>query len=155
MDQEILQQLIGELVSISNVLLVIDSGGAVGELRAQATMQPEFKDGWATIEVEAWHVHLDMKAVQGVQFVEAEDHGHDIPKLYYVRLSDAQDNTLMRFYFPNPWLNQEEKPSPFQPQKLELFEGLRDRYVGRGGIVFVQMARQGSEGRGSGEALNS
>lgn len=155
MDQEILEQLIGELVSISDMLLVIDSGGAVGELRTQATTQPEFKDGWATIEVEAWHVHLDMKAVEGVQFVEAEDRGHDIPKLYYVRFSDAQDNTLMRFYFPNPWLDQQEKPSPFQPRKLRLFEDVRERYVGRGGIVFVQMARQGSGERESGKNSNS
>ena len=50
--------------------------------------------------------------------------------------------TLIRFYFPNPWLDSEEKPTEFQPEKLAFFQEFRSRYVGRGGIVHVQRPRQ-------------
>ena len=141
MDPTILEQLIGELVSIDQMLVVMDSGGAVAEMHARRMKEPEFKDGWAMVESQDWHIHLDMNTVDGVQFVEAEDHGHDIPKLYYVRLSDSKGNTLVRFYFPNPWLDETEKPTEFQPERLRLFESFRDRYVGKEGIVFVQRPR--------------
>ena len=136
---ETYNKLIGELLRIEMLLLVIDSGGAVGEMHVSGTNEPEFEDKWATIKDEGWHVHLNMQTIEGVQFVEAEDHGHsNIPKLYYVRMSDADGRTLLRFYFPNPWLNDDEEPSEFQPAKLKLFEGFRDRYVGRDGIVFAR-----------------
>ena len=88
---------------------------------------------------EGWHVHLDLRAVSEGQFVEAEDRLHDdIPWLYYVRFSDDRGGTLVRFYFPNPWLDDDEKPTEFQPERLRLFEEFRDRYVGTSGITFVR-----------------
>ena len=55
------------------------------------------------IESGPWHLHLDMSSIKQAQFVEAENHG--APMLYYVRFSDASDETLVRAYFPNPYLN--------------------------------------------------
>ncbi|MCH8110261.1 MAG: hypothetical protein IIB15_09040 [Chloroflexi bacterium] len=138
MDSTILEQLIDELVVTSDMLVVIDSGGAVAEMHARGLAKPNFEDGWAIVEAEGWHVHLNMKTVDEAQFVEAEDNYHDFPKLYYVRFSDASGNTIIRFYFPNPWLDDNEKRTEFQPEKLKFFEDFRDRYVGEGGIVFVQ-----------------
>ena len=136
---ETYNKLIGELLRIEMLMLVIDSGGAVGEMHVSSTNETEFEDKWVTIKDEGWHVHLNMQTIEGVQFVEAEDHGHsNIPKLYYVRMSDADGRTLLRFYFPNPWLNNDEELSEFQLAKLKLFEGFRDRYVGRDGIVFAR-----------------
>lgn len=144
MKLDVLEQLVGELIATNKMLVVIDSGGAVSEMYARDMRQPEFKDGWATAESPSWHVHLDLKSVDGVQFVEGGNHGPEIPQLYYVRLSNAAGNTLLRFYFPNPWTDEDEKPTAFQPEKLRLFEEFRDRYVGREGIVFVQRPRQGA-----------
>ena len=142
MELEIVKRLLSELVQTSNILVVIDSGGAVSEMYARGTVKPQFEGQWVTVESQDWHVHLNLKSVDGVQFVEAEDHGHDVPKLYYVRFSDAQGSTLIRFYFPNPWLDEEEKPVEFQVEKLRFFEEFRDRYVGKGGIIFVQRPQQ-------------
>ena len=147
MNLEFLERLIGELVLTNCMLLVIDSGGAVSEMHPEETDNPQFHDGWAMVESKGWHVHLNMTTVDGVQFVEAEDHGHDIPKLYYVRFSDRDGNTLIRFYFPNPWLDEDEKPTGFQPERLKFFEDFRDRYVGTEGTVFVQRPRQDSNAR--------
>ena len=146
MDLAILEELIGDLVKADGMLVVLDSGGAVGEMHARDMKEPEFKDGWAMVKSGDWHVHLNMNTVGGVQFVEADDQWHDdIPKLYYVRFSDADGSTLVRLYFPNPWLDEEEKPAEFQPEKLRVFDEFRDRYVGRGGIVFVQRPGEGGD----------
>jgi hypothetical protein len=138
MDQEVVGELIDELVNTNLMMLVIDSGGAVSEMHSRDMKPPEIEDGWATIESVDWHIHLDLSKLDGVQFVEAVDNYHDFPKLFYVRLSDADGGTLLRFYFPNPWLDEDENVVEFQPEKLSFFESFRDRYVGRGGIVFVE-----------------
>ena len=56
----IVQGLISDLLQVDGLLLVIDSNGSVGELTWTGAKTPEFKDGWATIEEEDLHVHLDM-----------------------------------------------------------------------------------------------
>ena len=138
MDSSTIKRLLEELLTLKGMLVVVDSGGAVAELYPPAGMKPDFEDDWAMLEAGSWHVHLNLPKIDGVQFVEAEDNFHSFPKLYYVRMSDEDGGTTIRFYFPNPWLNDEERPTDFQPEKLRLFEGVRDRYVGSGGVVFVR-----------------
>lgn len=146
MNQDTLKSLITELITSDQMLVVIDSGGAVSEMHARGMPEPEYKGQWATIESRDWHVHLNMATVDGAQFVENSDHGHEVmPKVYYVRLSAADGVTLMRFYFPNPWLDDDERPAEYQPERQLYFEEFRDRYVGTDGIVFVR--------RGGGEDL--
>ena len=136
MDRPLLAQLIRDLVEAPNMLVVIDSGSAVAEMHTDSIKRLDLKDRWAMIESGEWHVHVDMDDVECAQFVDAVDRFHQgIPKLYYVRLSDGCDRTLIRFYFPNPWLDDREQPSEFQQEKLDAFEAFRDRYVGHGGIV--------------------
>ena len=139
MNQNTIKTLVTELVTSDKMLLVIDSGGAVSEMHAIGMPEPEYKGQWATIESKEWHVHLNLATVDGVQFVENSDHGHEImPKIYYVRLSAADGVTLVRFYFPNPWLDDDENVTEFQPERLRYFEEFRDRYVGKDGVVFVR-----------------
>lgn len=136
----LLEQLISELLATRGMMVVIDSHGAVSEMHTRNLVQPAFHEGWATIEAADWHVHLNMNLIDEAQFVEAQDRVHDgIPKLYYVRLSDAGGNTMLRFYFPNPWLDDAEKVTEFQPERLRLFEEFRDRFVEEPGIVFAQV----------------
>ena len=141
MDAE-LEKLILNLAGLEGMLWVVGGGELVSENTPKGIREPTFEDGYATVTADSWHFHLRMDSVAGAQFVEAEDHG--IPYLYYVRLSDAQQETLLRVYFPNPYLDENDKPTEFQPQKLKLFEELRDRFVGTGGIVFVKRPRQPS-----------
>ena len=137
-----LEKLTRELASHGQMLWVIGGGEVVSENTAKNMMEPTFSDGYATVEAESWHFHLKMDSVAGVQFVEAEDHG--VPFLYYVRFSDATEETLLRVYFPNPYLDESDNPTEFQPEKLKLFEDFRDRYVGQERIVFVKRQRQTS-----------
>ena len=140
MEDAIIKKLITELLSIDDMLLVIDSGGAVAEMCARDIHTTDFAGQWAMIESGDWHMHLDLKTVSAVQFVDNADHGHDMmPKVYYARLSSAAGTTLVRFYFPNPWLDESESPTEFQPERLRAFEEIRDRYVGKDGITSVEL----------------
>ena len=145
MDRDLIKGLIEELLGCEEMLLVIDSGGAVSEMHAPPAIATEFDGRWATIEAGEWHVHLDLDRVQGAQFVENSNHGHEsmMPKLYYLRLSGVEEVTLLRFYFPNPWLDDDERPTEFQPERLREFEGFCERYVGRSGVVFVERTADG------------
>ena len=144
MDRDVVRGLIGALLGCEGMLLVIDSGGAVSEMHAPPAIATEFDGRWATIEAGEWHIHLDMDTVSGAQFVENSHHGHEaMPKLYYLRLSGADKATLLRFYFPNPWLDDDERPTAFQPERLRVFEKFRDRYVVQEDIVFVERTPKG------------
>ena len=145
MKREVIKEMIEGLLGCEGMLLVIDSGGSVSEMHARPGIATEFDGRWATIESGEWHVHLDLDAVKGAQFVENSNHGHEsmMPKLYYLRLSGAGEATLLRFYFPNPWLDDDEMPAEFQPERLRLFEDFCDCYVGREGIVFVERTADG------------
>ena len=145
MNQDTLNRLISELLRVDGMLLVIDSGGAVSEMSLQQAPEVEFDGRWATIEARDWHVHLDLERVGGAQFVENSHHGHEaMPKLFYVRLSNGEGATLLRFYFPNPWLDEDENPAPFQPERLRLFQDFRRRYLPQDDdIVFVHRTKDG------------
>ena len=131
-----LETLIHELVSTQGMLWVVGGGEVVSENSNVGMKETKFSNGYATVESESWHFHLKLDSVVGIQFVEAEDHG--IPFLYYVRFSNSSEETMLRCYFPNPYLDDNEKRADFQPDKLKTFEEMRDRYVGKEGIVFVE-----------------
>ena len=135
-----IEGLIRELASIDHMLFVIGGGDAVSEMYTDGITEPTFDNGYATLESRSWHFHLKMDEVKGVQFVEAEDHG--TPMLYYVRFSNATEETLMRCYFPNPYLDENDVAVEFQPDKLRAFEETRDRYVDQKGVVFVRRKRE-------------
>lgn len=144
MEQDAVRRLVSELLSVEGMMVVMDSGGAVSEMNLHAAPDIEFEGRWATIEARDWHIHLDLRQVAGAQFVENSHHGHKgIPKLYYARLSDGSGDTLLRFYFPNPWLDADEKPTPFQPDRLRAFEAFRARYAAIDGVALVRRTAQG------------
>ena len=107
------------------------------ENSAKGIREPEVSGKYFTIEADNWHFHLALEEVTGIQFVVAESHG-DMHS-YYVRFSGpGYEDTLVRSYFSNPNLDDNEKRTEFQPAKLKVFEEFRDRYVGREGIVSVE-----------------
>ena len=133
--------LIRDLARIEKMLFVVGGGACVSEMYCDGETEPEFHGQWGMIESGSWHFHLDMSQVKGTQFVEAEDHG--APVLYYVRFSNSAEETLLRAYFPNPYLDDDEQRVDFQPGKLAVFEKMRDRYVDQPGIVFVKRPKTG------------
>ena len=140
---EITMELLRELTQDDKKMWVIGGSKVSSENSSKGIKEPEVSDKYVTIEADNWHCHLDLDLVTGIQFVVAESHG-DMHS-YYVRFSGPEfEDTLVRTYFPNPSLDDNEKRVDFQPEKVTAFEEFRDRYVGREGIVFVERPRQTS-----------
>ena len=140
---EITMELLRELTRDDKKMWVIGGSKVSSENSSKGIKEPEVSGKYVTIEADNWHCHLDLDLVTGIQFVVAESHG-DMHS-YYVRFSGPEfEDTLVRTYFPNPSLDNNEQRVDFQPGKVKAFEEFRDRYVGREGIVFVERPRQTS-----------
>ena len=137
---EVTLELIQELTKDEKMMWVVGGGSVVSENYAKGIKEPEVDNGYITVEADNWHFHLGMDQVTGIQFVEAESHGDLVS--YYVRFSNAQEETLLRSYYPNPYLDENNKRTDVQPEKLRVFEEARDRYVGREGIIFARRPKQ-------------
>ncbi len=132
---EIALELIQELTQDESMMWVVGGGPVVSENHAKGIQQPQNHNGNLTVEADNWHFHIKTSDVAGIQFVETKTHGERLS--YYVRFSGHNEETLLRSYFPNPFLDENYKPTPLQEDRLKVFTDMRDRYVGRDGIVFV------------------
>lgn len=134
---EILTEIIRELTANDRMLWVVGGGEVASENNSNGIKEPDFSNGWITIQADNWHFHLAEASVNGIQFVEADSHGGR--KSFYVRFSKDWEETLVRCYFPNPYLDDNLNRVDFQPERYQAFLEMRDRYVGReDGIVYVQ-----------------
>ena len=134
---EILGEIIRELTANDRMMWVVGGSEVASENTSNGIKEPDFSNGWITIEADNWHFHLAEASVNGIQFVEAESHGG--LKSFYVRFSKDWEETLVRCYFPNPYLDAEHNRTEFQPERYQAFLEMRDRYVGREeGVVYVQ-----------------
>lgn len=134
---EILGEIIRELTANDRMMWVVGGSEVASENTSHGIKEPDFSNGWITIEADNWHFHLAEASVNGIQFVEAESHGG--LKSFYVRFSKDWEETLVRCYFPNPYLDAEHNRTEFQPERYQAFLEMRDRYVGREeGVVYVQ-----------------
>ena len=129
-------EILRELAQDESVMWVVGGGGVVSENNSRGIKAPEVANGYATIEADNWHFHIGLEQVTGIQFVEAQSHGDLLS--YYVRFSNQAEETLLRGYFPNPYLDENYQRTELQPDKLRAFEEMRDRYVGQEGIIFAR-----------------
>lgn len=129
-------EILRELAQDESVMWVVGGGGVVSENNSRGIKAPEVANGYATIEADNWHFHIGLEQVTGIQFVEAQSHGDLLS--YYVRFSNQAEETLLRGYFPNPYLDENYQRTELQPEKLRAFEEMRDRYVGKEGIIFAR-----------------
>ena len=139
---EVALELLRELAKSDRMMWVVGGGEVVSENNSKGIKEPDVSGGYLTLEADNWHFHLELDKITGIQFVEAESHGDLLS--YYVRFSNAEEKTMVRCYFPNPYLDESLKRTDLQPDKLKAFEAIRDQYLGREGIVFVRRPRQSS-----------
>jgi len=140
---EVALELLRRLAQNEQMMWVVGGAGIVSENDSKGIKEPEVSGGHVTMEADNWHFHLGLESITAIQFVEAESHG-DLMS-YYVRFSndgDGREETLVRSYFPNPYLGKDFERTELQPEKLKAFEMMRDEYVGREGIVFVKRPKQ-------------
>ena len=141
---EFSEELLRELAKSDKMMWVVGGGDVVSENDSKGIKEPEVSGRYMTMEADNWHFHVGLDRITGIQFVEAQSHGDLLS--YYVRFSNDttdKEETLVRSYFPNPYLDADFKRTELQPDRLRAFEEMRDQYVGREeGIVFVRRVPQ-------------
>ena len=98
-NKELLSDLISDILDCDDILLSINSGSGICEVRIEKGMPFRVKDKWATIgdENRPWHIHLNVEKVKEAKFVqEARADGKNS---YSVRLFDIEGNLSMRANF--------------------------------------------------------
>ena len=113
---EIALELLRELAKDDEMMWVVGGGEVVSENNSKGIKEPEVSGNYLTMEADNWHFHVGLDNISGIQFVEAESHGDLLS--YYVRFSNTKEETLLRGYFPNPYLDAEFNRTELQPEKL-------------------------------------
>ncbi|HJU78569.1 MAG TPA: ChuX/HutX family heme-like substrate-binding protein [Nitrososphaeraceae archaeon] len=99
MSQNIIKELVSDILSIDDIILSINSGSGICEVRTERGLPVRIKDKWMTIgnEDKSWHIHLNIDNVKTAKFVtENRESGMNG---YSVRFFDSKGNIAMRANF--------------------------------------------------------
>jgi len=99
MSHNLIYELVSDLLDIDDIMLSVNSGSGICEVRPERGLPVRIKDKWMTIgkEEKSWHIHLNLDNVKTARFVtEIRDSGMNG---YSVRFFDSKGNIVMRANF--------------------------------------------------------
>ncbi|HXX97012.1 MAG TPA: hypothetical protein VEL11_07855 [Candidatus Bathyarchaeia archaeon] len=93
------RELISDILSQRDVLLSVNSGSGIAELKIETGLPFRIRDKWATIgdDDRPWHIHLNMDEVVEARFVK--EPRSDARQSYSIRLFDSTGRLSMRANF--------------------------------------------------------
>jgi hypothetical protein len=118
--------------------------GAAYEIRFTAPPKLSMLDGYLTVDTGTWHFHLCVNDHRGAATAELArlrrvaraaffhtEGGTCAPGAWGLRLWNGHGEQMITIYFPNPWLDEDERRLR-EPrwERTALWEGLRRRYAG-------------------------
>lgn len=133
--------LVRELIDTGKVRFTFHTGGSVGSIKTTLGEAVKIRqsDEWIAAETEHWRLQIRKPTVAAVWFVE-ETSGA-IPVGHSLRFVDQSGNSLVRAYFPSPYLDDVRNVVPFREGPLDLFREFFERYGRRPGVRHVQIGR--------------
>ena len=99
MSHDLINELVSDLLDIDVIMLSVNSGSGICEVRPERGLPVRIKDKWMTIgnENKSWHIHLNLDNVKTAKFVtEIRENGVNG---YSVRFFDSNGNIAMRANF--------------------------------------------------------
>ncbi|MDW0119586.1 MAG: hypothetical protein QOK88_00610 [Nitrososphaeraceae archaeon] len=99
MSRDLINKLVSDLLDIDDIMLSVNSGSGICEVRPERGLPVRIKDKWMTIgnENKSWHIHLNLDNVKTAKFVtEIRESGMNG---YSVRFLDSNGNIAMRANF--------------------------------------------------------
>lgn len=99
MSHDLIKELVSDILDLDDIMLSVNSGSGICEVRTQRHLPIRIKDKWMTIgnEDKSWHIHLNLDNVKTAKFVkEARESGMTG---YSVRFFDSNANIAMRANF--------------------------------------------------------
>jgi hypothetical protein len=118
-----LQQPLSDLVRTPLLICTVGRNDAVGELfLREAPQKVEFSGDWAAIECKGRHLYVNLAGVTRVRFVE--EAGYDQAISPVAIFEDAQQQSVLRFYFPHT----SHTHTTYTAGELTLFGRFKERY---------------------------
>ena len=99
MSHDLIKELVSDILDLDDIMLSVNSGSGICEVRTQRDLPIRIKDKWMTIgnEDKSWHIHLNLDNVKTAKFgKEVRDSGMTG---YSVRFFDSKGNIVMRANF--------------------------------------------------------
>ena len=99
MSHDLIKGLVSDILDLDDIMLSVNSGSGICEVRTQRDLPIRIKDKWMTIgnEDKSWHIHLNLDNVKTAEFVtEIRESGMNG---YSVRFFDSNGNIVMRANF--------------------------------------------------------
>jgi hypothetical protein len=99
MSHHLINELVSDILDIDDIMLSVNSGSGICEVRIEQGLPVRIKDKWMTIgnEEKSWHIHLNLDNVKTAKFVtEIRESGMNG---YSVRFFDSNSNVAMRANF--------------------------------------------------------
>jgi len=93
------RELFSEILAQENILLSVNSGSGICEVRIEKGLHFRIREKWATIgdESRPWHIHLNMEEVREARFVK--ETRSDGRQSYSIRFIDSKGILAMRANF--------------------------------------------------------
>ena len=124
MSHHLINELVSDILDIEDIMLSVNSGSGICEIRIERGLPVRIKDKWMTIgnEDKSWHIHLNLDNVKTAKFVsEVRESGISG---YSVRFFDSNGNIAMRANFVNMYDNNGNLSSA----KFDRYEKLFAKY---------------------------
>jgi putative heme iron utilization protein len=99
MSHHLINELVSNILDIDDIMLSVNSGNGICEVRTERGLPVRIKDKWMTIgnEDKSWHIHLNLDNVKTAKFVtEVRQSGMNG---YSIRFFDSNGNIAMRANF--------------------------------------------------------
>jgi putative heme iron utilization protein len=97
---DVAHELISDILSQQDILLSVNSGTGIAEVKVETGLPFRIRDKWATIgdEDRPWHIHLNMDEVVEARFIK-EPRSSDGRQSYSIRFFDLGGHLAMRANF--------------------------------------------------------
>ena len=118
----VLKDLLSDIISVENVLLIVKSNSATSEIRSNS-LSIKQNEKWITIGDNdgPCHMHVNNELIKRAEFVEEEK----VERISFsVRFFDENDQRVLACFFTNMY----DKNKNLMSERRKLYDDLREKY---------------------------
>ena len=118
----VLKDLLSDIISVENVLLIVKSNGATSEIRSNS-LSIKQNEKWITIGDNdgPCHMHVNNELIKRAEFVEEEK----VERISFsVRFFDENDQRVLACFFTKMY----DKNKNLMTERKKLYDDLREKY---------------------------
>ena len=118
----VLKDLLSDIISVENVLLIVKSNGATSEIRSNS-LSIKQNEKWITIGDNdgPCHMHVNNELIKRAEFVEEEKVERTS---FSVRFFDENDQRVLACFFTKMY----DKNKNLMTERKKLYDDLREKY---------------------------